>query len=568
MSDTPVTYLPKHAAKLKKLLRMIPNYDPYRDAEGYTFDREKAELAVAFFHEVLTHVKGEKGGQPFVLEQWQIAIVANIFGWVDAEGNRRYREVYIEIPRKNGKTPFCAGIVHELLMLDHEPGAEIYSAAGSVEQADLLFQQVKGMVENEPELSSRLRVYKGVGQRQVAYEKINGFYKIISADADTKHGQNTHGLVIDELHVQKNRELVDTLLTATAARRQPLAVHATTAGYDRQSICYEKHKYAKKVCEGTITDAAFMPVIYAASADDDWTSPKTWAKANPNLGVSVKLSHLERECKRALDEPSYENTFKRLHLNIWTEQDRRWMQMHRWEQCAKIEDGPPVLANGMIDESALEGRPCFQGIDLSSVKDLTASVFAFPWTFAHGEGVVLLPRFYCPSEGVDARTRKDGLPYRTWVDQGLIRTTQGDYVDQEWIYQDMRQDFERFRVQSIGVDQWGAQWLFAELSKLHERGGPPFVDFKQSNRNFDEPCRTMERLVGDRLLMHGGNQVLAWMASNVTIEENRDGQMRPSKKKSTEKIDGIAAALMAIGRSLVAEDAPPPDNERYKVEAW
>lgn len=568
MTAQDAPYLPTHASTLKKLLKSLPGYDPYRDAEGYAFDRKKAELAVAFFHEVLTHVKGEKGGQPFVLEEWQKAIVANLFGWVDASGFRRYREFMLFVPRKNGKTPWCAGVVLILLMMDNEPGPEIYSAASDTDQADKLFQQVKGMIENEPELDSALRIYKGVGQRQIAYEAINGYYKIISGEYKNKDGQNTHGVIIDELHAQPNRHLVDVLMTSTAARRQPLVGHATTAGYDRTTICYEKYDYAKKVCDGVIKDAQFLPVIYEADPDDDWTSPKTWKKANPNLGVSVKQKYLERECQRALDEPSYENTFKRLHLNIWTEQDRRWIQMHRWAQCEQPKGGLPVLSNGLVDPAALVGRSCYLGVDISSTQDITALVYLFPHAFDDGNGYAVFRRLYCPAERIDRRTKDSGLPYRTWADTGLLTLTDGDYVDQQHVYNDMKADFDRFDVHSIGVDKWNAAWLFAELGKLQDRGGPPFTDFKQSNAHFDEPCRTLERLVGTGLLQHGGDPVMAWMAGNVTIEENSNGQIRPSKKKSTEKIDGITALLMALGRALVADEPPPSDNELYRIESW
>ncbi|HOX23422.1 MAG TPA: terminase large subunit, partial [Elusimicrobiales bacterium] len=295
----------------------------------YRFDAKAARKAERFFELYLTHVKGEWAGMPFKLERWQREIVRTLFGWKRPDGTRRYRTCYIEIPRKNGKSSLCAGLALYLLMADREPSAEVYSAAADREQASIIFDIAKSMVSVSNELNLRLKVFR----KAIAYNKAMSSYKVLSADAYTKHGLNAHGIIFDELHAQPNRELWDVLATSTGARTQPLTVAITTAGFDRSSICWELHEYARRIKEGVIEDDSFLPVIYAADEGDDWRDPKTWRKANPNIGVSISEDYLKRECAKAENIPAYENTFRRLHLNQWTQQESRWLPMSAWEAC-------------------------------------------------------------------------------------------------------------------------------------------------------------------------------------------------------------------------------------------
>ncbi|KKL20610.1 hypothetical protein LCGC14_2453730, partial [marine sediment metagenome] len=358
------------SSKLDKIIRLIPGYDPVSTAGECTFDEKAAQHVIDFFTECLTHVKGDMKGQPFILQPWEQAIVANLFGWKQPDGARRYREAFIFIPRKNGKTTLTAGIVLYTLFCDGEPGAEIYSAAKDREQAALLYEQAKGMVLQEPELSSRSTLYATYKSIVIASE--GSSYKAISAEASTKYGYNTHLAIIDELHAQHNRELVDVLMTSTGARRQPLIIHITTSDYERESICNEKHLQASKVRDGITKDPSFLPVIYEATIDDDWADPKVWAKANPNLDVSLPTKYLERECQHAKEVPAYENTFKRLHLNIRTEQATRWISMESWDACDE-----------KIDLADLVGRDCYAGLDLASKIDVASFVLLFPLRGCH-----------------------------------------------------------------------------------------------------------------------------------------------------------------------------------------
>lgn len=516
------------------LFALIPGYDPVATAgDGEWFDEVAAQFAIDFFPECLQLIEGEKADQPFVLEPWQQAVNACLMGWKREDGTRRYREAMIYVPRKNGKTPWMAGLVNLVMFTDHEPGAQLYSAAADRDQAALIFRHASGMVAREPELSSRARIYRSF--KSIEYPAEGTIYKALSSDADTKHGLGAHLVIVDELHAHPNAELVDVLLTSTAARRQPLVVYITTADYARESICNTKHDYASKVRDGVVKDSSFLPVIFEATLDDDWTDPAVWAKANPNLGVSVKREYLERECLKAQQEPTYENTFKRLHLNIKTQQDIRWIPLEKWHACA-----------GPVDEARLLGRTCYGGLDLSSKLDITAWVLVFPPTDDDPKWRVL-PRFYIPSANALERERRDRVPYMTWAAQGFVTLTEGNVVDYAYIEHQVALDAKRFDLREIAYDPWNASSTATRLTDA----GATMVEFGQGYRSMAEPTKEFERLIVAGDLAHGGHPVLTWMASHVSVELDPAGNPKPSKKKSTERIDGIVATVMAIGRATV-----------------
>ena len=516
----------------------LPGYDPWRDADGFAFDQERAETACAFFPEMLTHVKGSKAGEPFELEPWEMAIVANIFGWVNPKtGFRRYREAFVYVPRKNGKTALIAGLVVLVLVWDGEPGAEIYSAAAERKQAALVFQQAAGMVHNCPDLSSRLRVYKN----SIAYEEMGSFYQPISAEAGSKHGFNAHLAVIDELHAQPDRELVDVLETSMGARDQPLMVHITTADFDRPSICNEKLDYARKVRDGVISDSSFLPVIYEASREADWTSEAVWRQANPNLGVSLSLDYLRRKCAKAVEEPAFENTFRRLHLNIVTEQDVRLVSLEKWDDSA----GEP------ISEEDIEGRTAFGAFDLSTTTDLTAWVLLFPPEH-DGDPYLVVPRCFIPEEGAAQRERKDRVPYSTWVREGFVTLTPGDQIDYRYVRKRIIEDADRFRISLIGYDPYNASHLVTELV---EEDGLSLTAVRQGMLSMSPPTKETLRLLGAKKIRHGGHPVLRWMASNVAGRTDHAENVMPSKAASTGRIDGFVAMVMCVALSMANPDA-------------
>jgi phage terminase large subunit-like protein len=512
----------------------IPGYDPWRDAdESMRFDAGAALAAVEFFHHRLKHVKGKLYGQPFILEPWQRAIVGNLFGWKRADGTRRYRRTFVFVPRKNGKTPLAAGLVCWLLFQDGEHGAEIYGAASTHQQACLVWEWVRGYVAFDPEWRELAWTYKGKGSEAVQRSDDYSTYKVVTSDAFSAHGWNTHGGICDELHTWDSGDLLDAMLTSTAARSQPLIVEITTSDYDRESVCNQEHDYAGKVRDGLITDPYYLPVIWEADRQDDWTSPKTWYKANPNLGVSVSEEYMAAECKRARDVPAYENTFKRLHLNIRTEQDVRAVPMELWDACG-----------GKVDESELSGRLCVGGLDLASRNDVAAWVLLFPPT-DEDECWRVLPRFFIPKENAKERERKDGVPYIVWGRQGYVHLTDGNVIDYEYIRAQIEEDGARYGIQSIAGDMWNLEYLRQKLGEI----GAIIHGHGQGYRDMSEPTKELlEKILPSGKLAHGGNPVLRWMASNVATSQDPAGNLKPNKKKSSEKIDGIVALIMAIGR--------------------
>ncbi|MBV8780745.1 MAG: terminase large subunit [Phycisphaerae bacterium] len=533
------------SSALADTLRLIPGYDPFATAGDSWLDVDAVETVFAFFSECLKHVEGAVAGQPFKLEPWQQAIVGNIFGWKrkDDKGRivRRYREAFIFVPRKNGKSPLVAGICNYVLFCDREPGAQIYSAAADKDQAAIIYRHASGMIAREPELEKRARIYRATKTIQLNEDQAS-VYKVLSADADNKHGGNSHLVMVDELHAQPNRELVDVLETSMASenRPQPLMIHITTSDFDRPSICNEKHEYASKVRDGVIDDPRFLPVIYEAAQTDDWKDPKVWAKANPNLGISVSLEYMRAKCKQAQDVPSFENTFRRLHLNQKTKTDRKWLDLAQWDNCG-----------GAVSEELLRGRTCYGGLDLSTKFDLTAWVLVFPPN-DEDELYRVLPRFFVPADNAREREKRDRVPYLTWERQKLVTATEGNVIDYAFIEAQILKDCGMFDVRQVAYDPWNATQTAIHLQDENVK----MIEFRQGYRSMSEPAKELERLVISGKLAHGGNPVLRWMASNTMIESDPAGNIKASKAKSTEKIDGIVASIMALG---LAMQRPPDD---------
>lgn len=315
-------------------IRELPT-DEQAIREGCEFHLPSAEKVRKFFRQFVRHSKGEWAGKPFEFLDWQWTdVIGPLFGWLRPDGTRRFRRAYIEIPKKQGKSALASGLAIYLLVGDSEAGAEVYSAAADREQASIVFNEAANMVEASPGLSKHLEVVRS--QKRLVFSKKQSWFKALSADVPTKEGLNIHGLLFDELHAQVKRDLWDTLAYGGAARRQPLSISITTAGYDRESICWEQHQYAQSVLEGRNPDTSFLPCIYAASESDDWTSPATWAKANPSFGVTIKESEMAEACREAQQSPAKQNSFRRYRLNQWTEQDVRWLDLARWDECSGL----------------------------------------------------------------------------------------------------------------------------------------------------------------------------------------------------------------------------------------
>lgn len=497
---------------------------------GLTFDERAAEKAIAFFP-LLRHSKGEWAGQAFRLEPWQAFIVGSLFGWKRADGLRRFRTAYLSVARKNGKSTTVAGIGIKLAFFDDEPGSEVYAAATKRDQAKITWSEAQRMVQRSPGFAGRIKAFTNNLHDANTASK----YEPLSADYNSLDGLNVHGAVIDEYHAHPNGNVADVLESATGARRQPLIIYTTTAGHDNESACHQFDTYICSVLEGTVDDDAVFGFIARPDEGDAWDDPVSWAKANPNLGVSVKLDDLERQCDRAKQIPREQNEFRRKRCNEWTEQAERWLDLALWDGC-----------DGDTDDSA--GRMCFGGLDLSTTTDLSALALLFP----NGDGSYDLDmRFWCPEEGIQKRSQADKVPYDVWARQGYLTPTPGNVVDYEYIELEVEELASRYQIVELGFDPWNATQLATRLLQK----GANVVKVAQGYQTLSEPSRELEKLLMGGLLRHGGHPVLRWMAANVAVQEGPNGSIRPSKDRSHERIDGIVAVVIALSRAMVHQQA-------------
>jgi len=492
------------------------------------FNAEAAARAV-FFIENLKHSTGEYAGQSFKLMLWQKKrIIEPLFGTLNADGTRQYRTVYVEVPRKNGKTEMGAGVGLYLLTADEEPGAQIYSAAGDRMQAGLIYNAATPMVRQSKALSRRCRIIDS--QKRIVNYTDNSFYQVLSAEAYSKHGINAHGILFDELHTQPDRDLWDVLTTSTGSRSQPLVYVMTTAGYDRNSIAWEIHDYACKVRDGIIEDLTFLPVIYAAPDDADWTDENIWAACNPALGVFRSLDEMRTLCKRAQETPALEMTFRRLYLNQWVKSAERWMPIEAWDAC-----------DGKIDIEELRGRPCYAGLDLAATTDLTALSLVFP-----GEGFYdILMHFWIPGDKAKENERKDRVPYQHWARKGFITLTEGNVIDYKYVQQTLEEYREKYDIKEIAFDRWGATKLSQDLTEADFT----MVPFGQGFASMSPPTKELMNLVLAKKIRHGGNPMLRWNIDNLVVNQDPAGNLKPDKAKSTQRIDGAVALIMALDRA-------------------
>jgi phage terminase large subunit-like protein len=460
---------------------------------------------------------------------WQADLVQRAFGWRRADGTRRFRTVYLEVPKKNGKSTLAAAVVLYLLIADGEAGGEVYGAAVDRAQASIVYDQVVSMVKQSPALSRRLVITDY--HKRINYPRTNSLYRVLSADVAAHEGLNASGVVIDELHAHPSRKLYDTLRYSGAARRQPMSWIITTAGVrDETGIGWSMHDHARKVLDGLEPDDALLPVMYAADPDEDWTEPATWARANPNYGVSVQASDFSDAVQAARHQPAEESAFRRYRLNQWVSATNRAVDLGEWDRNHAH----------AVDDEDLAGRPVFGGLDLASVADLTALVWVSPCPVLEG-AVDLVCRFWLP-EGALEKGPTAPL-YRTWVDQGLLRTTPGDATDYDFIVAAVIEDAARFNVQSLGIDRlWQGQWAAGRLLDA----GLPVVTVGQGFLSMAAPMREFLRLLAAGALHHGGHPVLRWMADALEVRPDPAGNFKPDRTASRQKIDGIVATLMGL----------------------
>lgn len=506
---------------------------------GLWFDREDAER-ILHFKSMLKHSKGKWSGERLILEPWQQFKDWVIFGWKKADGNRRFRSAYIEVARKNGKSTDSAGSGLYLAFADGEAGAEVYSAATKRDQARIVHQEAIRMVRKNSMLKKYIKIYKD----NLSIERTSSKYEPLGGDSDSLDGLNVHGAIVDELHAHKNRETLELLETATGSREQPLIIMITTSGTDRNSVCFEKHEYTRKVLEGwkdnTFEDDSWFGIIYTLDEGDDWQDENVWVKANPNLGVSKYIDDLRVKAKRAGQMAAALNNFLRRELNVWVQGSVKWMNMESWRACA---GEIPALQLPKY----LKGRTGFGGLDLSSVSDITAFVMAF---LDEDEVVHVVCRFWIPEDVLEAvphyRSPDDARQMQLWVKQGYIEATPGNVIDHDFIYAQLEKDAETFHIKESAFDRWGASSVVQTL----EKQGMTMVNFGQGFASMSPPMKELERLVLAGKLRHGNNPVLTWMADNLIAKLDPSGNIKPDKEKSREKIDGMVALIMALDLAL------------------
>lgn len=511
----------------------LENYTPSRFMLPTShYDKAKADRAVAFI-ENLKHTKGKWAGKRFWLLPWQEQIVRDLFGIVKTDGNRQFLSAYVEIGKKNGKSELAAAIALYLLYADNEMSAEVYGAAADRQQASIVFDVANQMVKMSPALTKRSKIM-GATKRIVNYSNA-GFYQVLSAEVGTKHGLNVSGLVFDELHAQPNRKLYDVLTKGSGdAREQPLFFIITTAGTDRNSICYEMHTKALDILSGRKIDNTFYPVVYGLDINDDWHDEKNWYKANPSLGYTIKIDRVREAYKEALTNPAEENVFRQLRLNTWVNSTVCWIPEHIYDK-----------GNIPFDENMLLGRVCYGGLDLSSTSDITAFVLVFPPRYDN-EPYYIIPYFWLPEETLDLRVRRDHVPYDVWKKNGYINVTEGNVIHYSFIEKFIENLGKKFNIKEIGVDRWNATQMIQNLEDI----GFTMVPIGQGYKDMSPPTKEFYKLMLEGKLVHGGNPVLRWMAGNVVVEMDAAENIKPTKAKSTEKIDGIVAAVMALDRTI------------------
>lgn len=503
-----------------------------RKKKSKDLDDERVKRAIGFIQN-LTHTKGRWAGVQFDLIKWQHNLICELFGRV-RNGVRQYRTCYCEVPKKNGKSELAAAVALLLLVADGEQGGEVYSAAADRDQASIVFNVAAQMVRNNAILSKRLKIIDS--QKRIIDHKTGSFYRVISAEAYTKHGFNASGIIFDELHTQPTRDLWDVLTLGSGdAREQPLTFAITTAGYDRQSVCWEQHEYALKVLNGTVQDHTFLPVVYSVPEDVDWENEKYWKSANPSLGEILDIENLRNQYRKAKETPALQNAFRRLRLNQWTQQSNRWIDLSLWDE------------NGQdVDEDSLLGRTCYGGLDLSSVSDLTAWVMVFPRD-EDQEHLNVVSRFWCPEARLDDSRNKYRDQYRVWKDQGFLKVTPGNAVDYQFIKHEVMLDAQRFNLVDLNVDR-----LFQghQISMELAEEGLSVIAMGMGWRSMAAPMNELHRRLLSRQINHRRNPIMRWMVDNLAVQQDPAGNLKPDKAESQGKIDGIVSLVMALDRAM------------------
>lgn len=509
---------------------------------GLMFNLEAGDRVVKFVESYCHHHKGQWSGSKLLLEEWQKKIIRIVFGWFRADGSRRFRTAYIEIARKNGKSEIAAALGLYLLVGDNEAGAEVYSSATKKDQAKIVWTTAFEMVKRSPDLKRFIKSFK----TSLTVPKTSSFFQPLSAESNTLDGLNPHGNIMDELHAHRDRGVWDVLDSAMGARRQPLTVAITTAGtYDKNGIGWEQHEYAQKILDGEFEDDSYFAFIATPDEGDDHFSEVAQQKANPNMGVSANPEYLAKQAEKAKRQPGFLNEYLTKHLNIWTQQSKRWIPMDKWALC---ETEQPLTADlralAAVREKLLEGSECRGGLDLSSKLDLTALALEFKKPDGVSEFIL---RFWLPKSRVEEEAKKGRRHYETWERSGWLTTTPGDVIDYEFIRKEVNELSKKYVLKELAFDPWSATDLATRLMG----DGVVMVECRQGFKTLSEPSKDVEAQVVEGKFLHMNNPILRFCASNAVVTADAAGNIKPDKEAASGKIDGIVAAIMARSRSIV-----------------
>lgn len=496
--------------------------------KGWYFDKKAAMRAINFI-EKLKHTKGEWAGQRFRLEPWQQFVLWNIFGWKNADGTRRFRYAYIEIARKNGKTALSAGVGLYMLFADGESRPEVYSAATVKDQAKICFSDAVAIVK-----ATDLKNYLTPYRNSIVYESKGGTFKPLSSDYGTHDGLNPSCGIIDEFHAHKDSGMFDVIKSAFGARRQPLMFIITTAGFNKSGACYAYRENVIKVLRGVNEDDSLFGIIYTLDSKEEWDNPKMWIKSNPNLGVSLSADYLADQVKDAKNRPEAVRNVMTKNVNLWVDAERTWILDDAWQKCA-----------GTTAPADLKGCACWGGLDLSNVSDITAYVLLFH----ENDRFQLLPHFWIPEEKMLEKIRKENINYDRWVADGYVTVTPGNVIDYDFVKADILRIVADYDLRTSAYDRWNSSQTIIDLQNEGMECNP----FGQGYGSMSAPTKEFEKLVLTEKIEHFGNPVLRWMLSSTVVKSDPAGNIKPDKEKSTQKIDGIVAAIMALGEWMTAQ---------------
>jgi len=530
----------------------------------YWYDAEAGQRACDFFPAFLKHFIGEFAGQPFELLDYQALLLSKpLFGWKRTEDDRRrFGKVFAFLPKGAGKSPWGAGTGIYLAICDGEPAAEVYAVAGDRQQARIVHDNARIMVEESPDLSEMCEVLRD----SIYHAASRSTYKVLSSDASTKHGFRPHGIIFDELHNQKDRKLFEALTKSMKKRREPVLIMLTHAGDDDETLCYEEYDYAKKVLSGTVPDDACLPVIFEATPEEDYRNPEVWRRVNPGHGITVQHRAIAAECEEAQVEPRKLNDFLRFTLNRWVNQAVAWIPIDWWDRCRE-----PIAREGLAELAV------FGGLDMAQKHDLTAFVLLFR-EYTEGPAptvelatrteselasetvkrevslnfrISLLPHFWIPADTMREHEQKDRVPYGQWVAQGLVTATEGNMIDYDRVFKDIVAicaPYPRLQGSLIGYDPAFASDI---ATRLRDKAGYPIVELRQNFVTLSESSQLFESLVHAGRVRHDGHRCLRWNVENAMVKRTDDGLIRPVKpRQQSKRVDGLLATVFALRCAL------------------